>query len=75
MKLKPLIFLSKQIVKDNVLTSEGMLAYVAVRSVCQKDIPLHINADFLCSLFMNDKDYIENRKLKDKMNTVNSQLK
>lgn len=68
MKLKPLIFLSKNIVEKGGLTSEGMLAYVAIRSVCQKDIPAHINADFLCSLFMSGKDYIENRKLKDKMN-------
>jgi hypothetical protein len=68
MKLKPLIFLSKEIVTSNLLTSEGMLAYVAIRCVCQKDIPLHINADFLCSLFTSGKDYVENRKLKDKMN-------
>lgn len=70
MKLKPLIFLSKEVVEHGNLSSEGMLAYVAIRSICQKNIPLHINADFLCSLFLTDKDknYIENRKLKEKMN-------
>lgn len=70
MKVKPTIFLSKEIVTNGNLSSEGMLAYVAIRSVCQLNIPLHVNADFLCSLFIIDKnkDYIENRKLKEKMN-------
>ena len=66
--MKPLIFLSKDIIKNNKLSSEGVLAYVAIRSVCQQDIPLHINSDYLCSLLMSGKDYVENRKLKEKMN-------
>lgn len=68
MTVKPLIFLSKEIISQSDLTTEGILAYVAIRYICQEDVPLCINSDFLCSLLLDNNNYTENRKLKEKMN-------